>query len=187
MLWKRGIFGGLAAPKCSKRVELAAKNLAVVQTACGGPRDSDSGLHNVLIQDVRSVSSRVHPAFDYGLGVGVTEGDILRQAAVRIPHVARSVDQSGQISIGYDVSHFLEPRHVAGLDLRHPIQLRVVDECRQTLVPPLSVDEIEYPGFGRTERAARRVRCARRGCRRDWRWCELYGTSSQNRSGRGHK
>jgi len=43
------------------------------------------------------------------------------------------------------VRHFLEVRHVLGLNPRHAIELRIVNEVRESLSFPLGVHQPEYP------------------------------------------
>ena len=70
---------------------------------------------------------RVHPVFDHSLGTWISERDILGQTAEWIPDVACAIGERWETGFGEYVRHFLEARHVFRLDLRHPIELLIVD------------------------------------------------------------
>src|SRR6267378_4492940 len=112
------------------------------------------------------MTARVHPTLDSCLRVGIAQRDVLREAAEWISDIVRAIAEGWQLGLGQGVRHFLEVRHVLSLDLRHSIQLCVVDERRQPLMSPFSVDEIEDPRFCRAVLACARADPGRRRRRR---------------------
>src|SRR5438105_2710746 len=111
-----------------KRAQPSAENLAVVETARGRSRYRDPGLEYAAIEDISTVARRVHPALDDGLRVWISKRDVLSQAAERIADVMSAIAQGRELRAWNRVCHFLEARHVLSLDLRHSIELLVVDE-----------------------------------------------------------
>jgi hypothetical protein len=89
-----------------------------------------------------------HPTLDDRLGARVSKGDVFGDSPERVADVLGAADQGWQLRIREHVRHFLEPRHVLRLDLRHLIEPRIVGQRSQTLVPALSVYEIEDARFG---------------------------------------
>jgi hypothetical protein len=141
------------SPQSSKRAQLSAKNLTVIQSSRGRAGYSDPGLQNIAIQNIAAVSTGVHPTLNDRFSARITQCHVFRESPERISNVVCAISQGGKLGVGQGVRHFLKTRHVLGLDLRHPIQLRIVDERRQSLMLPLRVDEIEDAPLCRAVRA----------------------------------
>ena len=110
-----------------KRAQPSAENLAVIETACGRSRYRNPGLYDAAIEDIPTVTRRAHPALDDGLRVWISKRYVLSQSPVRITDVMGAIAQGRELRAWNRVRHFLEARHVLRLDLRHSIELLVVD------------------------------------------------------------
>ncbi len=113
-----------------ERAQPSAENLAVVETARGRSRYRNPGLHYAAIKDISTVTRRVHPALDDRFRVRIPQRYVLSEAAVGIADVTGAIAQGRELRARNRVRHFLEARHVLSLDLRHSIELLIVDERR---------------------------------------------------------
>ena len=132
--------------------------------------------------------ARVHPALYNGRGVWIAQSDIFTETTERISDELRAGAESWRVRFGKRVRHFVEARHVGSLDLCHSVQSRTVGKRSQSLMLPLSVDEIEDARFrcakgARTLGIVRRRRRGGRSWRRDW----YYAAGYEERGGRCEK
>src|SRR5207237_10049436 len=94
----------------------------------------------LAIENVAAVATRVHPPVHHCLSVRIAERHVLGQATIDIADVSGAVAERRKTRVGNGVRHLLKPRHVLGLDLRHPIELRIVAERTETLMLSLRIN-----------------------------------------------